>query len=161
MSLGRGKYDFYIGLGLAMTSSIFIGGSFILKKKGLLRLARKGSMRAGKLYPIGIRSTQITHTLGFFAYGSTVFMLCEYIRTFELFKRFLNIYYIIRYQFCNEKNKLTKVISCSLLQLISEQGQDKCRQISFQSLNFIMSAQGEIGSLSGTRFLLKTGIFCM
>jgi hypothetical protein len=52
MSPGRGKYDFYIGLGLAMTSSIFIGGSFILKKKGLLRLARKGSMRAGKLYSI-------------------------------------------------------------------------------------------------------------
>ncbi|XP_011378887.1 magnesium transporter NIPA2 isoform X4 [Pteropus alecto] len=46
MSEGRGKYDFYIGLGLAMSSSIFIGGSFILKKKGLLRLARKGSMRA-------------------------------------------------------------------------------------------------------------------
>uniref|UniRef100_A0A671F8S9 NIPA magnesium transporter 2 n=1 Tax=Rhinolophus ferrumequinum TaxID=59479 RepID=A0A671F8S9_RHIFE len=45
MSQGRGKYDFYIGLGLAMSSSIFIGGSFILKK-GLLRLARKGSMRA-------------------------------------------------------------------------------------------------------------------
>uniref|UniRef100_A0A8C5K5Z3 Magnesium transporter NIPA2 n=1 Tax=Jaculus jaculus TaxID=51337 RepID=A0A8C5K5Z3_JACJA len=43
--------DFYIGHGLAMTSSIFIGGSFILKKKkkkGLLRLARKGSMRAGQ-----------------------------------------------------------------------------------------------------------------
>ncbi|XP_060035232.1 magnesium transporter NIPA2 isoform X2 [Erinaceus europaeus] len=46
MSQGRGKYDFYIGLGLAMSSSVFIGGSFILKKKGLLRLARKGSMRA-------------------------------------------------------------------------------------------------------------------
>uniref|UniRef100_A0A4X2LJ45 NIPA magnesium transporter 2 n=1 Tax=Vombatus ursinus TaxID=29139 RepID=A0A4X2LJ45_VOMUR len=46
MSQDRGKYDFYIGLGLAMSSSIFIGGSFILKKKGLLRLARKGSMRA-------------------------------------------------------------------------------------------------------------------
>ncbi|XP_038266413.1 magnesium transporter NIPA2 [Dermochelys coriacea] len=43
-----GKYDFYIGLVLAMSSSIFIGGSFILKKKGLLRLARKGSMRAGQ-----------------------------------------------------------------------------------------------------------------
>lgn len=56
MSLGRGKYDFYIGLGLAMTSSIFIGGSFILKKKGLLRLARKGSMRAGKLCPVAVRS---------------------------------------------------------------------------------------------------------
>ncbi|KAG3278476.1 NIPA2-like [Ictidomys tridecemlineatus] len=41
MSSEHGKYDFYIGLGLAMTSSIFIGGS-------LLRLARKGSMRAGQ-----------------------------------------------------------------------------------------------------------------
>lgn len=47
MGQDRGKYDFYIGLGLAVSSSIFIGGSFILKKKGLLRLARKGSMRAG------------------------------------------------------------------------------------------------------------------
>lgn len=40
--------DFYIGLSLAMSSSIFIGGSFILKKKGLLRLANKGFMRAGQ-----------------------------------------------------------------------------------------------------------------
>ncbi|XP_034972206.1 magnesium transporter NIPA2 isoform X1 [Zootoca vivipara] len=45
---GSGRYDFYIGLVLAMSSSLFIGGSFILKKKGLLRLARKGSMRAGQ-----------------------------------------------------------------------------------------------------------------
>jgi len=36
--------DFYIGLSLAMSSSLFIGTSFILKKKGLLRL----SVRAGK-----------------------------------------------------------------------------------------------------------------
>ncbi|XP_042582064.1 magnesium transporter NIPA2-like isoform X2 [Cyprinus carpio] len=48
MGQDRGKYDFYIGLALAVSSSIFIGGSFILKKKGLLRLARKGSMRAGQ-----------------------------------------------------------------------------------------------------------------
>ncbi|XP_052456461.1 magnesium transporter NIPA2-like isoform X2 [Carassius gibelio] len=48
MGQDRGKYDFYIGLALAISSSIFIGGSFILKKKGLLRLARKGSMRAGQ-----------------------------------------------------------------------------------------------------------------
>ena len=47
MSQGHGKYDFYIGLGLAMSSSIFTGGSSIWK--GLLRLARKGSMRAGLL----------------------------------------------------------------------------------------------------------------
>nr|XP_057930138.1 magnesium transporter NIPA2 isoform X1 [Doryrhamphus excisus] len=48
MAQDRGKYDFYIGLSLAISSSIFIGGSFILKKKGLLRLAKKGSMRAGQ-----------------------------------------------------------------------------------------------------------------
>lgn len=47
MGQDRGRYDFYIGLALAISSSIFIGGSFILKKKGLLRLAKKGSMRAG------------------------------------------------------------------------------------------------------------------
>lgn len=43
------RLDFYIGLSLAVSSSVFIGASFILKKKGLLRLASKGSMRAGKL----------------------------------------------------------------------------------------------------------------
>lgn len=48
MGQDRGRYDFYIGLALAISSSIFIGGSFILKKKGLLRLAKKGSMRAGR-----------------------------------------------------------------------------------------------------------------
>ncbi|XP_048351048.1 magnesium transporter NIPA2 [Sphaerodactylus townsendi] len=48
MIQNSGKHYFYIGLILAMSSSLFIGGSFILKKKGLLRLARKGSMRAGQ-----------------------------------------------------------------------------------------------------------------
>ncbi|XP_062910596.1 magnesium transporter NIPA2 isoform X1 [Mobula hypostoma] len=48
MGQEKGKYDFYLGLVLAISSSIFIGGSFILKKKGLLRLAKKGSMRAGQ-----------------------------------------------------------------------------------------------------------------
>ena len=36
--------DFYIGLTLAASSSIFIGSSFIVKKKGLLKL----QLRAGK-----------------------------------------------------------------------------------------------------------------
>ena len=39
---------FYVGLILAVSSSIFIGVSFILKKKGLLRLASKGGARASK-----------------------------------------------------------------------------------------------------------------
>ncbi|KAK0064613.1 magnesium transporter NIPA2-like isoform X3 [Biomphalaria pfeifferi] len=40
--------DFMIGLCLAIASSIFIGASFILKKLGLLRYARKEAMRAGQ-----------------------------------------------------------------------------------------------------------------
>ncbi|XP_078544526.1 magnesium transporter NIPA2-like [Lissotriton helveticus] len=42
------NHDFYIGLALAISSSIFIGGSFILKKKGLLKLSGRGSVRAGQ-----------------------------------------------------------------------------------------------------------------
>ncbi|XP_038631427.1 magnesium transporter NIPA2 isoform X1 [Scyliorhinus canicula] len=41
-------YHFYVGLALAISSSIFIGSSFILKKKGLLRLSGKGVIRAGQ-----------------------------------------------------------------------------------------------------------------
>ncbi|MEE6462095.1 hypothetical protein FKM82_001492 [Ascaphus truei] len=42
------KYNLYIGLALAASSSLFIGSSFIMKKKGLLRLAEKGVTRAGQ-----------------------------------------------------------------------------------------------------------------
>lgn len=42
-----GRPGFYMGLGLALASSAFIGGSFVLKKKGLLRLGRRGQARAG------------------------------------------------------------------------------------------------------------------
>uniref|UniRef100_A0A5F8GBY3 Uncharacterized protein n=1 Tax=Monodelphis domestica TaxID=13616 RepID=A0A5F8GBY3_MONDO len=47
MSQDHEKYDFYISLGLTKNSSIFNGKSFIFFK-GLLRLARKGSMRTGQ-----------------------------------------------------------------------------------------------------------------
>ena len=39
--------DFWIGFSLAVSSSIFIGTSFIVKKKGLLRVARSSNQRAG------------------------------------------------------------------------------------------------------------------
>lgn len=38
--------EFYVGLALAISSSIFIGSSFIIKKKGLIKLSRIG-LRAG------------------------------------------------------------------------------------------------------------------
>ncbi|XP_054263935.1 magnesium transporter NIPA2-like [Macrosteles quadrilineatus] len=39
--------EFYIGLGLALSSSLFIGSSFIIKKLALIRLSRNGLLRAG------------------------------------------------------------------------------------------------------------------
>lgn len=38
--------EFYIGLGLAVSSSFFIGSSFIIKKKALIQLNRNGHLRA-------------------------------------------------------------------------------------------------------------------
>uniref|UniRef100_A0A8B9TPX8 Magnesium transporter NIPA2 n=1 Tax=Anas platyrhynchos TaxID=8839 RepID=A0A8B9TPX8_ANAPL len=48
MMQAGGRPGFYLGLGLALASSAFIGGSFVLKKKGLLRLGRRGQARAGQ-----------------------------------------------------------------------------------------------------------------
>lgn len=70
--------DFMIGLSLAVSSSIFIGTSFILKKKGLLRLEARGAARAGAgghayLYePVwwaGIITMAIGEAANFLAYG--------------------------------------------------------------------------------------------
>lgn len=41
------KSHFYTGLALAVSSSVFIGSSFIVKKKGLLRINKQGQTRAG------------------------------------------------------------------------------------------------------------------
>lgn len=48
-SVGFSK-EFVVGLALAISSSIFIGSSFILKKKGLLKVARTSTLRAGIYY---------------------------------------------------------------------------------------------------------------
>lgn len=37
----------YVGVGLAIISSVFIGSSFIIKKVSLMRLTRTGCLRAG------------------------------------------------------------------------------------------------------------------
>ena len=39
--------DFWIGLCLAVTSAVFTGSSFILKKKGLLNVSKRSATRAG------------------------------------------------------------------------------------------------------------------
>jgi len=70
--------DFYVGLILAVSSSIFIGVSFILKKKGLLRLAATSNARASKgghaylkewLWWAGLISMAVGEGANFLAYA--------------------------------------------------------------------------------------------
>ncbi|KAI6239549.1 Magnesium transporter NIPA2 [Aphelenchoides fujianensis] len=64
--------DFYVGLGLAVSSSIFIGSSFIIKKKALIKLASVGEAcnfaayafaPASLVTPLGALSVLVTAIL--------------------------------------------------------------------------------------------------
>ena len=48
VSMKPDNSGFYTGLALAISSSVFIGTSFIVKKKGLLKVASSSGMRAGE-----------------------------------------------------------------------------------------------------------------
>lgn len=72
------KQDLYIGLGMSISSSVFIGGSFILKKKSLLALGKSGGVRAGAggygylrhwLWWAGLLSMGFGEALNFIAYA--------------------------------------------------------------------------------------------
>uniref|UniRef100_A0A803TET7 NIPA like domain containing 1 n=1 Tax=Anolis carolinensis TaxID=28377 RepID=A0A803TET7_ANOCA len=72
------KYSLYAGVALAIGSSIFVGSSFILKKKGLLQMAEKGYTRAGQggysylkewLWWAGLLSMGIGEAANFAAYA--------------------------------------------------------------------------------------------
>ncbi|KAG8134919.1 hypothetical protein E2320_007985, partial [Naja naja] len=72
------KYSLYLGVALAIGSSIFVGSSFILKKKGLLQMAAKGFTRAGEggysylkewLWWAGLLSMGIGEAANFAAYA--------------------------------------------------------------------------------------------
>ncbi|CAK9830475.1 Magnesium transporter NIPA2 [Anthophora retusa] len=69
--------NFYIGLGLAISSNGFIGASFIIKKKALNRLQRCGALRASSggfgyleewIWWIGLLSMAIGEAINFAAY---------------------------------------------------------------------------------------------
>ncbi|KAH0616214.1 hypothetical protein JD844_027170 [Phrynosoma platyrhinos] len=77
-TLTGSKYSLYTGVALAIGSSIFVGSSFILKKKGLLQLAEKGYTRAGQggysylkewLWWAGLLSMGIGEAANFAAYA--------------------------------------------------------------------------------------------
>ncbi len=70
--------DFIIGLLLAISSSVFIGTSFIVKKKGLLRVSRTSASRAGSggyayllewLWWVGLLTMVVGEAANFTAYG--------------------------------------------------------------------------------------------
>ncbi|XP_074085602.1 magnesium transporter NIPA3 [Macrotis lagotis] len=72
------QYSLFLGLVLAVSSSVFIGSSFIIKKKGLLELAKKGITRAGQgghsylkewLWWAGLLSMGIGEAANFAAYA--------------------------------------------------------------------------------------------
>ncbi|XP_026555840.1 magnesium transporter NIPA3 [Pseudonaja textilis] len=72
------KYSLYLGITLAIGSSIFMGSSFVLKKKGLLQIAAKGFTRAGDggysylkewLWWAGLLSMGIGEAANFAAYA--------------------------------------------------------------------------------------------
>ncbi|CAK9821178.1 Magnesium transporter NIPA2 [Anthophora plagiata] len=69
--------NFYIGLGLAISSNGFIGASFIIKKKALNRLQRCGAVRASSggfgyleewIWWVGLLSMAIGEAINFAAY---------------------------------------------------------------------------------------------
>ncbi|XP_015920546.1 magnesium transporter NIPA2 isoform X2 [Parasteatoda tepidariorum] len=71
-------YDIYIGLCLAVFSSLFIGASFVIKKKGLLRLTINGRTRASSggygylkewIWWAGLLSMGIGEAANFIAYA--------------------------------------------------------------------------------------------
>lgn len=70
--------DFYIGLSLAVSSSLFIGASYIIKKKGLLKISKQGQTRAGMggygylkewIWWAGLLSMSIGEAANFIAYA--------------------------------------------------------------------------------------------
>lgn len=75
--------EFYIGLGLAVSSSFFIGSSFIIKKKALIQLNRSGNLRASAggfgylrqwLWWAGL----ITSTFTFYLIKKILFIIFEF-----------------------------------------------------------------------------------
>lgn len=74
----KSNTDFIIGLSLALSSSLFIGSSFIIKKKGLLKIGRSSAERAGSggyaylkewLWWLGLITMGVGEAANFTAYG--------------------------------------------------------------------------------------------
>lgn len=110
--------DFYIGLGLAISSSGFIGASFIIKKKALIRLQRCGALRASSggfgylkqwIWWAGLLSMGIGEAANFAAYAFAPASLVTPLGALSVL-----ISAILASKYLNEKLNLIGKIGCLL-----------------------------------------------
>lgn len=110
--------DFYIGLGLAIGSSGFIGASFIIKKKALIRLQRCGGLRASSggfgylkewIWWAGLLSMAIGEAANFAAYAFAPASLVTPLGALSVL-----ISAILASKYLNEKLNLFGKIGCLL-----------------------------------------------
>lgn len=62
------SYNLWLGLTLALLSAFLIGGSVILKKKALLRLATSGHTRAGAMRYITLKKEKVSRKCGYYLF---------------------------------------------------------------------------------------------
>lgn len=110
--------DFYIGLGLAICSSLFIGSSFIIKKKALLRAGSKGKVRAGSgghaylqewIWWIGLSSMGLGEALNFTAYAFAPASMVTPLGALSVL-----VSAVLSSKFLNERLNILGKISCVL-----------------------------------------------
>ncbi|KAK9305105.1 hypothetical protein QLX08_003785 [Tetragonisca angustula] len=110
--------NFYIGLGLAISSSGFIGASFIIKKKALIRLQRRGALRASSggfgylkewMWWTGLLSMGVGEVANFAAYAFAPASLVTPLGALSVL-----ISAILASKYLNEKLNLLGKIGCLL-----------------------------------------------
>ncbi|XP_053980468.1 magnesium transporter NIPA2 [Hylaeus anthracinus] len=110
--------DFYIGLGLTISSSGFIGASFIIKKKALIRLQRYGGLRASSggfgylkewIWWAGLLSMGIGEAANFAAYAFAPASLVTPLGALSVL-----VSAVLASKYLNEKLNLLGKIGCFL-----------------------------------------------
>ncbi|XP_068701596.1 magnesium transporter NIPA2-like isoform X1 [Montipora capricornis] len=117
-SMETDNSGFYTGLGLALSSSVFIGTSFIVKKKGLRRVASSTGKRAGQggyaylkewLWWLGLITMAVGEIANFTAYAFAPAILVTPLGAISVL-----VSAVLASYFLNEKQNLHGKIGCVL-----------------------------------------------
>jgi len=118
VSMKPDNSGFYTGLALAISSSVFIGTSFIVKKKGLLKVASSSGMRAGQggyaylrewLWWLGLITMAVGEIANFTAYAFAPAILVTPLGALSVL-----VSAVLASRFLNEKQNLHGKIGCIL-----------------------------------------------